>query len=158
MAINVEGTARLYGILSEHGAPALLPFLDGVCGGIPTSRVYDPGALACGSTRPERLSTHEVGRGNVAQGGFPREPSSGDILRPSVVIGHSRSGAYHGDAFGLYMFLLAGHRLLDVPGFRELHLPQEIKGYISFIPIDALLDGIVPLNLTGRASSVPGSR
>ena len=68
------------------------------------------------------------------------------VLRPSVVVGNSETGVYHGDPFGMYMFLSAVHPLINFPGFRDLRLPRETNGSVNLIPIDVLVDNWLALD------------
>lgn len=149
MDVNVASTAELYRLVVAR-APRCRRFYH-------CSTAYSVGLPADGDTVTETL--HDA----------PRKPNVYQlskwgaemtlhalatelklpvtILRPSVVSGHSQTGVYHGDAFGVYMFLSAAHRFLRSIEPRKLRLSPELRGSVDLIPIDIFVENSVNLHL-----------
>lgn len=145
LEVNQRGTVDLYrAVLTQ--APACRRFYyvsTAYCYGFPRPDEIIPEAL---HAYPRSPNAYQLSKWCAETG---LRQAAGEIpvtvVRPSIVIGHSVSGEYHGDAFGLYMFFSAVHPLLDLPGFRELRLPRETNGSINLIPIDDLLENMIGL-------------
>jgi nucleoside-diphosphate-sugar epimerase len=147
LAVNLVGTADLYRILATR-APRCRRFYY-------VSTAYSAGFPAQGALVPEALHPYprypnayqlskwaaEMSLRNASLA----SPLPITILRPSIVVGHSTTGAYHGDPFGLYMFIHAGQMLRTMQNLRTLRLPPETNGTLNVIPIDVLVENAIRL-------------
>lgn len=98
----------------------------------------------------------------VAEGGIPFM-----IIRPSVVIGDSRTGRYGGKAYGLYQLWHAAERVLCKEWHREFHVVAT-RDRQHLIHQDAFLMGFIAayrmlpqnciLNLVSNQEELPSSR
>jgi thioester reductase-like protein len=57
------------------------------------------------------------------------------IFRPSVVVGHSQSGFYNGQSFGIYAYAHLYERLQQL-GVRQVHLEARSDTTLDVVPID----------------------
>jgi len=150
MEINVAGTTKLYRAMAAR-APRCRRFYHistAFAVGLPAP------TLAEGQLIPEELhlcprspNVYQLSKWSAemalrVQSMEHRLPVT--LLRPSVVVGHSKTGLYHGDPFGIYMFFLAGIRL-TLQGVRQLNLSPETRGTVNLIPVDVLVENAIQL-------------
>ncbi|MGE0494177.1 MAG: SDR family oxidoreductase [Vulcanimicrobiota bacterium] len=57
------------------------------------------------------------------------------IIRPSICVGHSKTGAYEGSTFGLYMFL-ESYRKLNKAGVNAVRMDLDPTAQLNLLPID----------------------
>lgn len=115
-AVNVEMTRRFVGAAQRWGVRRFVhvstAFASGFVDGPIPERLHDD------PSRDPSFYTESKRRGEriVAESGVPFL-----ILRPSIVIGDSRTGHYHGPRYGLYQLWSGVERLLLDEWHAELH-------------------------------------
>ena len=85
----------------------------------------------------EYTRSKRVAERDVAESGLPYL-----ILRPSIVVGHSRTGRYKGRPYGIYQFLNAMDRLLFGHSLDAFHVVAPARD-LPLVHQDALQDAFV---------------
>ena len=161
-AVNVAFTDRMVALAKEAGARRFVfvstAFSAGYRDGpVREALLDDPASDPTAYTRTKRAAERLV-----AAGGLPFL-----IVRPSVVIGDSRTGRYSGKRYGLYQLWSGLERLLYDRHHPELHAVAPRQPF-NFIHQDSFQNAMVHLlerpqaqgvvNLVSHGSAVPTVR
>lgn len=158
-AVNVDLTGRLLAAAEACGVNRFIfvstAFSSGyVRGGIAESPHGEPERDPTTYTRTKRAAEHLVRASKV--------PSM--IVRPSILIGHSRSGRYTGRQYGLYQLWSGIERFLCTQWEPELHVVAPLKP-LNLVHQDAFQEALLAardslgpdaiLNIVSRRDSSP---
>jgi nucleoside-diphosphate-sugar epimerase len=124
---------------------------------IPEAPLSDPPSDPTDYTRTKRMGEYQV-----VEGGIPYL-----ILRPSIVIGDSRTGYYPGKPYGIYQVIRAGESFLTQIYLEKLHLLAP-KYPLPLLHQDAFQEGFFAsyqhsphnsfINLVSEHGTLPTTR
>lgn len=148
-AVNVEMTQRFVDAAArwevKHFTHVSTAFSSGFADGSIAEELHDE------PTNDPTSYTESKRRGEyiVANSGLPFL-----ILRPSVVIGHSVDGRYHGPNYGFYQLLSGIERFLLTEWHPEVHYVAPRGGTAPFLHQDAFQNGFLAARQRLPANSI----
>lgn len=134
---NVGNTSNLYQLVNDHARSCRrffyvsTAYVAGMSGGAVAEELHTYGPM---------VNTYQVSKWSAEQSLHLQALRSSvpiSIFRPSVVIGHRRTGWAHRNGFGFYMFLDAMMAIAQA-GHKELSVDIAGESRPDLIPIDQL--------------------